>query len=146
MKSISNSWNRFRTSQSLKAMTAASKGLPLEVVVVGKKDQARFDGLLESKHYLGKGQPGGDYLRQVVIEDGKWVGLLAWGSACYRIKDRDQWIGWTNTQRAERLKLVVQNRRFLLLHSKGQRPHLASAVLGKALRELPLQWEESFGY
>lgn len=85
-------------------------------------------------------------MRQVVVEKGQWVGLLAWGSACYRIKDRDSWIGWNNTQRAERLKLVVQNRRFLLLSSKGERPNLASAVLAKAVRELPRQWEQAFGY
>ena len=31
-----------------------------------------------------------------------------------KLIDRDQWIGWSHTQRAERLGLVVQNRRILV--------------------------------
>lgn len=49
-------------------------------------------------------------------------------------------------QRLERLKLVVQNRRFLLLRAKGQSPNLASQVMGAVLRALPEQWQERFGY
>jgi hypothetical protein len=105
-----------------------------------------FDAQLCQHHYLGAGCPIGDYLRQVVEGAGQVVGLLVWGPACYALKDRDLWIGWSATQRVERLKLVVQNRRFLLLSAKGQAPNLASQVLGAALRALPGQWEEQFGY
>jgi hypothetical protein len=47
---------------------------------------------------------------------------------------------------AERLKLVVQNRRFLLLKERGQEPNLASAVLAAACRHLPSQWKLLFDY
>jgi hypothetical protein len=107
---------------------------------------AWFDGLLAEKHYLGAGQAVGDYLRQVVEADGKAVALLVWGPACYALKDRDQWISWSTVQRLERLKLIVQNRRFLLLADKGQSPNLASQAMGAALRALPGQWREQFGY
>jgi hypothetical protein len=46
----------------------------------------------------------------------------------------------------QRLKLIVQNRRFLLLTNKGQAPNLASQSLGAALRALPEQWQTRFGY
>jgi hypothetical protein len=46
----------------------------------------------------------------------------------------------------ERLKLIVQNRRFLLLTPKGQTPNLASKVMGAALRALRGQWHDCFGY
>lgn len=105
-----------------------------------------FDGLLADKHYLGAGRPVGDYLRQVVEVDGKAAALLVWGPACYALKDRDTWIGWSNVHRLERLKLIVQNRRFLLLSDKGQSPNLASRAMGAALRSLPGQWLERFGY
>jgi len=49
-------------------------------------------------------------------------------------------------QRIERLKLIVQNRRFLVLSEKGQAPNLASQTMGAALRALPSQWQECFGY
>lgn len=105
-----------------------------------------FDGLLAQKHYLGAGKPVGDYLRQVVEMDGKAVALLVWGPACYALKDRDNWIGWSKVHRLERLKLVVQNRRFLLLTDKGQSSNLASQAMGAALRALLDQWLERFGY
>ena len=105
-----------------------------------------FDGLLADKHYLGAGRPVGDYLRQVVEVDGKVAALLVWGPACYALKDRDQWISWSTIQRLERLKLIVQNRRFLVVADKGQSPNLASQAMGAALRALPGQWLERFGY
>ena len=46
----------------------------------------------------------------------------------------------------ERLKLIVQNRRFLVLSGKGASPNLASQTMGAALRALSGQWQESFGY
>ena len=105
-----------------------------------------FDGELRDHHYLGAGRSVGDYLRQVVEMEGKVVALLVWGPSCYALKDRDRWIGWSAPQRVERLKLIVQNRRFLLLSEKGQAPNLASQAMGAALRELSAQWLERFGY
>jgi hypothetical protein len=44
------------------------------------------------------------------------------------------------------LKLVVQNRRYLLLTERGKEPNLASQILALAVRELPGQWQARFGY
>ena len=118
----------------------------LEVEVVSTPEEIeRFDKLLDEEHYLQAGSRIGDYLRQVIIEEGQWVGLLAWGPACYSLKDRDQWIGWDGGRRVQRLKLIVQNRRFLVPEKK-RRPNLASQCLGAAVRVLPQQWKEAFGY
>lgn len=120
---------------------------PLELrIVESAEDIARFDALLTQKHYLGETPPVGDFLRQVVLRDGQWVALLVWGPAALKLKDREQWIGWNATQQAERLKLVVQNRRYLLLHGKGEEPNLASQALAAACRALSAQWENCFGY
>ena len=121
-------------------------GKALEIRVIAVKEHKRFDSLLESYHYLGESRPVGDAMRMVAEIDGEWVGLLMWGSAAYRLKPRDEFIGWTPTQRARRQKLVVQNRRFLLLGERGEHPNLASRILGAAVRDLPRVWFESFGY
>lgn len=118
----------------------------VNVRMASDTELAWFDGLLADKHYLGAGRSVGDYLRQVVEVDAKAVALLVWGPACYALKDRDQWISWSTVQRLERLKLIVQNRRFLVLADKGQSPNLASQAMGAALRALPSQWLERFGY
>lgn len=118
----------------------------LKVRVPSLEEHAWFDSLLKEHHYLGAGRPVGDYLRQVVERNGQPVTLLVWGPACYALKDRDQWISWSATQRLERLKLIVQNRRFLVLTAQGESPDLASQTMGAALRVLPAQWQEHFGY
>ena len=119
---------------------------PVRIRVIAAKERKRFEALTGEYHYLGEGHSGGDTMRMVAERDGEWVGLLMWGSACYRLKPRDEFIGWTATQRAHRQKLVVQNRRFALLAERGEHPNLASHILGAAVRELPSLWHEVFGY
>ena len=114
-------------------------GSPLRVCVAGEQETKWFDAQMGQHHYLGAGRPVGDYLRQIVEFNGQRVALLVWGPACYALKDRDLWLAWSAPQRVERLKLIVQNRRFLLLTEKGRAPNLASQVMGAALRVLPEQ-------
>ena len=139
MKTINPEWKKTDS-----ALRSARKNI--ETVIVPKAQHRRFDELMGDLHYLGSAKPAGDFLRQAVICEGEWIALLAWGPACYALRDRDEWIGWHAAQRAERQKLVVQNRRYLLLHDRGAEPNLASKALASALRALPDQWEEAFGY
>lgn len=126
--------------------SAATSREDLEVGVVADEEIAWFDQHLADRHYLGAGRAVGDYLRQVVRVRGLPVALLVWGPACYALKDRDLSISWSAPQRVERLKLIVQNRRFLLLSAKGEAPNLASQALSAAVRVLPAHWQEAFGY
>jgi hypothetical protein len=99
---------------------------------------------LDREHYLGQ-VPQGRQLVQVVEYDGQWVALLDWGPATWKLADREEWIGWTAQQRAQRLGLVVLNRRFLVL-AKTRMPNLASRSLALATQALPEQWEQAHGY
>jgi hypothetical protein len=103
------------------------------------------DGWLKKEHKLGAFKPIGDTLYQVVFELGQPVALLVWSASSWHLKDRDQWIGWDARLRVERLKLVVNNVRFLVLE-QSRRPQLASQALAAAVRQLPAQWKEQFGY
>lgn len=125
---------------------ASARDAELSVRVVGESERGWFDQQLECRHYLGAGRSIGDYLRQAVTVESEVVALLAWGPACYALKERDRWIGWNATQRTQRLKLIVQNRRFLLLRARGEAPNLASRSLAAALRALPRHWQQGFGY
>ena len=118
----------------------------LKVRVIKAHERERFDALLREKHYLGEAARVGDFLRQVVEREGQWVALLVWGPAALKLKDREAWMGWNAAMAAERLKLVVQNRRYLLLVERGEEPNLASAALAACCRALPAQWSEHFGY
>lgn len=121
-------------------------GKSLIIRKICKSELAIFKELSGKHHYMGEGHAGGDTMRLVAELDGKWVALFLWGSAAYHLKDREEFIGWSAPQRAQRQKLVVQNRRFVLLTKKGEYPNLASKVLGKVVRELPDMWFEEFEY
>ena len=112
----------------------------------GKPEQERFNQLLKEKHPQQNPKRVGHDLRVIVEVEGEWVALLVWSSPCQRLQDRDEWIGWTNAQRAQRLKLVVQLRRYLLLHKAGTRPNWASEILAASLRVLPAMWTHRHGF
>ena len=120
----------------------------LTLRLVLPEEQERFNDLLKQHHYLHSAGSAGESLRYVAQIDGQWMGLLLWGAASYRLKDRDEWIGWIGwdgAQRHARLKLVVQNRRFLILPGVDL-ANLASKTLGMCLRVLADHWQEAFGY
>lgn len=129
-----------------KAFASPMSGKPLVIRKIKNIERKRFREWAGQFHYMGEGHAAGDTLRLVVEAEGQWVALLLWGSAAYRLKDRDAFIGWDPALRAQRQKLVVQNRRFVLLAERGEHPNLASRILGQAIRELPALWKATFGY
>jgi hypothetical protein len=133
--------------------TAQWRGADPDAVVLGElevraalpREMGRVAALLGEEHYLGAGRAVGRTLVQIVHHQERWAAILVWGPAAMKLIDRDEWIGWTHRQRAERLGLIVQNRRFLVL-AATRMPNLASRAMGLALRHLPGHWEEKYGY
>ncbi|HEX9596245.1 MAG TPA: Druantia anti-phage system protein DruA, partial [Anaerolineales bacterium] len=115
----------------------------LKVRALEPHEYGRAGELLDREHYLGD-VPQGRQLLQVVEYNGQWVALLDWGPATLKLADREEWIGWTAQQRAERLGLVALKRRFLVL-GKTRMPNLASRSLALALKALPEHWEQAHG-
>ena len=109
------------------------------------QDWRRAKEALGREHGLGAGSEAGDRLCQLVMEEGKLAGVLVWCAAAWHLKDRDEAVGWDAVTRSERLKLVVQLRRFLVLE-EARRPNLGSQCLGAGMSELVAQWESEHGY
>lgn len=108
-------------------------------------DWRKAKSALGREHGLGAGREAGDRLCQLVYEGGELVAVLVWCAAAWHLKDRDQFVGWDPVTRSERLKLVVQLRRFLIINA-ARRPNLASQCLGTGMRELVGEWESEHGY
>jgi uncharacterized protein DUF4338/transposase-like protein/transposase Tn5 family protein len=101
--------------------------------------------LLDRYHYLGSGPLCGAQLRYVVKSATHgYLGALAFSSAAWALKARDDYIGWTDGARRAHLPRVVANDRFLILPTV-QVKHLASHVLALALARLPEDWEHRYG-
>ncbi len=121
---------------------------PLRMTVVqGEADRARWRELVERYHYLGCRVAVGAQLRYLVRSERLGEPVLAclqWTSAAWKMAARDQWIGWSQEQRARNLPFLVNNSRFLILpwvRVKG----LASKILARCARQLPEDWQRRYG-
>jgi hypothetical protein len=99
---------------------------------------------LAQHHYLGYGGAAGQNLRYLIRDcDGRDLACLLFGAAAWKVRARDAFIGWSARQRQERLSLIVNNSRFLILpHVRV--PHLASHILGTILRRLSSDWQRKY--
>ena len=105
-----------------------------------------WNALLQQWHYLGKGPLCGAQIRYLVESSRHgWVGALAFSAAQWRMKERDQYIGWSEAARRAHLHRVVGNSRFLILPWVHVR-NLASRVLSRCLTRLGKDWTDRYGY
>jgi hypothetical protein len=119
---------------------------PLEIQRVQNRDQRDlFKELIEHYHYLGYAMPFGARLQYLVYVNRphrEVVGCVQFSSPAWRMRARDEWIGWTETRRKVALQQVVNNSRFLVL---ARIQNLASMILSCTLRELRSDWERQYG-
>ena len=108
------------------------------------KESKIWFALLDRYHYLGSGPLCGAQIRYVVksLNHG-YLGALAFSSASWALKCRDEYIGWTESARRANLNRVVCNDRFLILPTVRVQ-HLASHVLSLALCRLVQDWEQRY--
>lgn len=122
---------------------------PVELIPIeggGSAESEMWNELMERHHYLGAGPLCGSQIRYLIRSPHHgWVGGLAFSSAAWRVEARDTWIGWSTESREQNLDQVVNNSRFLIL-PHWRVPHLASHVLGLALRRLRSDWRRRYGY
>jgi len=119
---------------------------PLEFELVRRTGgESFFNGLLEHYHYLGYTQPVGEHLKYLAHSRGRPIACLAWSSAPRHLGSRDRFIGWSAQARRQNIRLLAYNTRFLIL-PWVKVPHLASHLLGRVARRLPLDWQRIYGH
>lgn len=114
------------------------------VLVTTPEERNLWRSLVEQHHYLGHKIPFGAHLRYLIHSPQGVVGCLQYSSPARRLKPRDQWIGWNDSQRKERLQQVVCNSRFLIL-PWVRIPNLASHILSRSAREMATDWQSAYG-
>lgn len=118
--------------------------VPLDMELVTSKPGSRlWNEYIQRYHYLGHKPLPGAQLRYFVHTADQIVALLGFGAAAWQTAPRDRFIGWTPDQRKEKLHLVVNNARFLIL--PWVRSHnLASMILAKVAKRLPGHWQSVY--
>lgn len=113
--------------------------------VAQRGDSRLWNAYIERHHYLGHELVPGAQLRYFVRCAGDILALLSFGASAWKIKPRDAFIGWSDARRREKLHLIVNNARFLILPWVSCR-NLASRILALISRRLPHDWQTNYGY
>jgi len=117
----------------------------LEVRPVFPCEQSQWNDLVKKHHYLGLRAIVGEAMRYVAILDGQWVALIGFGAAALKSRHRDGFIGWKPAIQWQRLKLVANNVRFLILPDVRIK-NLASKVLSLTTKRLSADWQAVYGH
>lgn len=122
--------------------------LPVRMALcsAGSPEESLFRSHLSTHHYLGFGKTVGENLQYLVYDwQGRPLACLLFGSAAWKVQDRDRFIGWDDGARAKHLNQITNNTRFLIL-PWVKVPHLASHILSKVLHRLSIDWEGKYGH
>jgi hypothetical protein len=89
----------------------------IEPVKGGTRESKEWFSMMDRFHYLKGGPLCGSQIRYVIISEkyGSYLGGLGFASGTFALKDRDEYIGWSERARRSNLELVVNNVRFLIL-------------------------------
>jgi hypothetical protein len=117
----------------------------LEVRPIFRNERKLWDKLMGSHHYLGLRCLVGESIRYVAVFQEHWLALLGWSAAALKCKVRDEWIGWHHWLKFQRLPLIANNTRFLIL-PEIRIPNLASRILALNLKRLSQDWQAAYNH
>ena len=117
----------------------------IHVRPVRSSEERRYQDLMQEHHYLGSLPKISETLWYVAAWRDEWVSLLSFSASALKCAARDCWIGWDFRLQYGRLKLVVNNSRFLIMPD-WHVPNLGSHILSLCQKRLRRDWEETFGH
>lgn len=125
----------------LKALT------PIQINAVrAPQIKALFNCLLSYYHYMGYHGTVGQNMKYLVADrEGNPLACLLFGSAAWKIKPRDSFIGWDVATRKRNIHLITNNQRFLIL-PWVRVSHLASHILGHITKRISADWMARYGH
>ena len=118
-----------------------------EVVVrpVERLEEHQFQERMQEHHYLGCVPKISETFWYIALWRDQWVALLSFSAAALKCAARDLWIGWSLRHQYDRLKLVINNNRFLIL-PEWHVHNLGSRILSLCQKRLPYDWQDTFGH
>lgn len=120
---------------------------PIQIEVIeSRKDRELSNCLFSLYHYLDYGGTVGQNMRYFAFDrDHNPLACLLFGSAAWKTRPRDSFIGWDIDTRKSNLHLITNNMRFLIL-PWVRVPHLASHILGRIARRISGDWIDKYGH
>jgi len=148
-----------RESRAIAWTSQSAPGIPIECEldslgriqlerVTDKADVSLWNELVDRHHYLGYHHPVGASLKYFVIANSptrQILGCLQFSASVWHLADRDNWIGWQTKDREQRLNLIINNSRFLILPWIKVN-NLASHALSIVTKQIADDWEQAHAY
>jgi hypothetical protein len=117
----------------------------VEPVAPGSLVARRWAFYLQEYHYLGLRVVGENLGYLARDTQGRELACLLFGAPAWRCAPRDQFLGWSDETRRQRLYTVANNTRFLIL-PWVRVLHLASHVLGQVTRRIGADWQAKYAH
>lgn len=141
-------WTAQSDPQATIECTLNTLGTIRLAVVTDQADVALWNELVDRHHYLGYRHPIGAALKYVVVSttpSRQILGCLQFSASVWHLADRDDWIGWQTKDREQRLNLIINNTRFLILPWVKVN-NLASYALSIVTKQICDDWEQAHNY
>ncbi len=119
--------------------------LELHVRQVVRSEEERYQAQMALHHYLGALPKISETIWYVATWRDQWVAQVSVSAAALKCGVRDRWIGWDFRTQYDRLKLIANNSRFLILPD-WHRPNIGSRVLSLTERRITTDWQARFGH
>lgn len=114
-------------------------------VTGGTAASREWNTMMRTHHPQSDGPLCGAQIRYLLVSESHGsLGGLSVSAAAWRLRARDEWLGWTDAERAAKLQGIVCNSRFLILPTIRVK-HLASHVLGQLTRRIRQDWRDRYG-
>ncbi|HDY99947.1 MAG TPA: DUF4338 domain-containing protein [Nitrospirae bacterium] len=109
------------------------------------KEEVKYQGRAATRQDV-------EFIKRLISENpgesrprGRPIACFAWSSAPRHIACRDNYIGWTSEVRKNNIHLIACNSRYLIL-PWVRSSCLASHLLGRIARVLPVDWERVYNH
>ncbi len=120
------------------------QGLGLDIVRTPKQSQI-WNEMIHRWHYLGYKKLVGSQLRYLINSSYDTLGALGFSASAWNVQAREEFVGWSRQVREQKLHLIVNNSRFLILPWIKSK-NLASKILALVAKKLPDDWEQRYKY
>jgi hypothetical protein len=105
----------------------------------------RWRAYVEQYHMLGFKTVFGSRLQYFITSGDLELGCMQFSASSWALEARDNWIGWTESDRKARLNLIINNSRFLIFPWVHIR-NLASKALSMAAKQIQEDWLREYCY
>jgi len=122
---------------------------PIKLKIVKDKEEiSLWNEYVDRYHYLGYKHPIGDNLRYFIVskeQNNQLLGCLMFTPAVWNLSDREAWISWEKKDRQKRLKLIINNSRFLIF-PWVKVENLAGKALSIIAKQIQNDWQQEYRY